>query len=110
MYLANLSLPGFIGNTEIFDNINVPFHKVDDDWCLDREEESRSRLEERGGALDGYIKGWNRWTSNVIIIDTGPMPKTIMIKLIRQMTRLAIMIMMMIKITIDHHEHQAGQR
>ena len=31
-----------------------------------REEESRSRLEERGGALDGYIKGWNR--SFVIII------------------------------------------
>ena len=53
---------------------SIPFHKVDDDWCLDREEESRSRLEERGGALDGYIKGWNRWTSNVIIIDTRPMP------------------------------------
>ena len=74
LHIKNLSLLGFIGNAEIFDNINVPFHKVDDDWCLDREEESRSRLEERGGALDGYIKGWNRWTSNVIIIDTRPMP------------------------------------
>ena len=25
-----------------------------------REEESRGHLEERGHALDGYIKGWNR--------------------------------------------------
>ena len=73
LHIKNLSLPVLIGNAEIFDNVNVPFHKVDDDWCLDREEESRSRLEERGGALDGYIKGWNRWTCNVIIIDTRPM-------------------------------------
>ena len=43
-------------------NDKIKMMKCDenDDSCHNREEESRNRLEERGGALDGYIKGWNR--------------------------------------------------
>ena len=47
-----------------------------------REEESRSRLEERGGALDGYIKGWNRSIINIVIVVNLVLVVTIVIVVI----------------------------
>ena len=72
MYLANLSLPGFIGNTEIFDNINVPFHKVDDDGVLTGRKRVEAALKREGGLSMGTSRGGTGGPAMSSLLTQGP--------------------------------------